>query len=251
MEAFTLTNNFIFLSFRYLIFGGFSYYLFWILLKHIFKHRKIQSVLLKKNQVKKEILYSFSTITIFSLNSLFIYHSYKNGLTLIYTEMNQLGLIYYLFSLLVLIVLHDTYFFWSHKFLHKPLLFKYIHSVHHYSSSPNPLTSFSLHPIEAIIQAMFLNIMIFVLPLHWSIFLIFSIFSYIYNILGHLGFEFFPKGFTKKPLIGLFNTATHHDMHHKLNNFNFGLYFNIWDRLLKTNHKNYDEKFEKLVEKKA
>jgi hypothetical protein len=43
---------------------------------------------------------------------------------------------------------------------------------------------------------------------------------------------------------GLFlNTSTHHAMHHEAFRANYGLYFNIWDRLLGTNHPQYEQRF--------
>jgi Delta7-sterol 5-desaturase len=71
------------------------------------------------------------------------------------------------------------------------------------------------------------------------------------NVLGHLGFEIYPKGFTKHSLLGINNTSTHHNMHHSLTNCNYGLYFNFWDKWMGTNHKKYHETFEKLASQKA
>jgi sterol desaturase/sphingolipid hydroxylase (fatty acid hydroxylase superfamily) len=39
-------------------------------------------------------------------------------------------------------------------------------------------------------------------------------------------------------------------MHHKYVNSNFGLYFNIWDRVMGTNHERYHEEFEAVVSKR-
>jgi sterol desaturase/sphingolipid hydroxylase (fatty acid hydroxylase superfamily) len=51
---------------------------------------------------------------------------------------------------------------------------------------------------------------------------------------NHAGVEIYPSGkfgkWFKKWVIG----ATHHDAHHKKFNFNYGLYFTFWDRLMKT-----------------
>jgi sterol desaturase/sphingolipid hydroxylase (fatty acid hydroxylase superfamily) len=43
------------------------------------------------------------------------------------------------------------------------------------------------------------------------------------------------------------NTPTHHAMHHEKINGNFGLYFNFWDRMLKTNHAEYEQRFEAVT----
>ena len=67
------------------------------------------------------------------------------------------------------------------------------------------------------------------------------------NVLGHVGFELFPSGFTKHWLGKWFNTSTHHNMHHRYGRGNYGLYFNFWDRVMGTNHKLYDATFEEVV----
>jgi sterol desaturase/sphingolipid hydroxylase (fatty acid hydroxylase superfamily) len=39
-------------------------------------------------------------------------------------------------------------------------------------------------------------------------------------------------------------------MHHRLVKCNYGLYFNIWDRLMGTNHPDYEKSFDQIVEKR-
>lgn len=36
-------------------------------------------------------------------------------------------------------------------------------------------------------------------------------------------------------------------MHHKYFNCNYGLYFNIWDRIMGTNHENYFDTFREVT----
>jgi sterol desaturase/sphingolipid hydroxylase (fatty acid hydroxylase superfamily) len=43
------------------------------------------------------------------------------------------------------------------------------------------------------------------------------------------------------------NTPTNHVMHHEKLRGNYGLYFNVWDRLMGTNHKDYEKRFEEVV----
>jgi sterol desaturase/sphingolipid hydroxylase (fatty acid hydroxylase superfamily) len=54
------------------------------------------------------------------------------------------------------------------------------------------------------------------------------------SVINHLNIEIYPRDahrhFAGKWIIG----ATHHSMHHKQYRYNFGLYFTIWDRLVKT-----------------
>jgi sterol desaturase/sphingolipid hydroxylase (fatty acid hydroxylase superfamily) len=92
--------------------------------------------------------------------------------------------------------------------------------------------------------------MVFLIPLHPIAIAIFAIYMVTLNVMGHLGFEMFPKGFTQHKIFGLHNTSTHHNMHHKLVNCNYSLYFNIWDKLMGTNHAKYHSTFDEVASRK-
>lgn len=66
------------------------------------------------------------------------------------------------------------------------------------------------------------------------------------NVMGHLGFELFPKYFTRHWFGQWLNSSTHHNMHHRYVNCNYGLYLNLWDRLMKTNHDKYHDTFDEV-----
>jgi sterol desaturase/sphingolipid hydroxylase (fatty acid hydroxylase superfamily) len=67
------------------------------------------------------------------------------------------------------------------------------------------------------------------------------------NVMGHLGYELFPKGFTKNKWLKWHTTTTHHSMHHEFFNCNYGLYFSFWDNWMKTEHKDYNENFDTVT----
>jgi hypothetical protein len=48
-------------------------------------------------------------------------------------------------------MLHEVHFFLIHRLIHTPLLYKWVHSVHHNSINPSPWSSLSMHPVEAFI----------------------------------------------------------------------------------------------------
>jgi sterol desaturase/sphingolipid hydroxylase (fatty acid hydroxylase superfamily) len=56
----------------------------------------------------------------------------------------------------------------------------------------------------------------------------------IMNVMGHLGYEIFPKGFINSSIGKWQNTSTNHNIHHQESNYNFGLYFTFWDRIMGT-----------------
>jgi sterol desaturase/sphingolipid hydroxylase (fatty acid hydroxylase superfamily) len=160
-----------------------------------------------------------------------------------------MGIPYLLFSIVALILVHDTYFYWAHRTMHHKKIYRFVHRVHHDSTNPTPFAAFSFHPLEAIIEVGILPILVFILPLHPIAILVWLLFMTFMNVLGHLGFEIFPSGFTTNPLTKLSNTSVHHNMHHKYVNYNFGLYFNFWDKWMGTNHPNYHQEFESVASK--
>lgn len=235
---------------RYFIAAGSTYLLFWVLLKNFLSHKFIQVKFPKAAKLWHEFRYSMSTIFIFALVGTGIAYLYKAGHTRIYTNIDDYGWAWLLFSIPLAIVMHDAYFYWTHRFMHLPKIYKHVHLVHHKSTNPSPWAAYSFHPLEAIIQAGIGPLILLTLPMHTVAFVIFLTYMIVLNVFGHFSFELFPKGFTKNRLLFWHNTTTHHNMHHRYFNYNYGLYFNWWDRLMATMHPKYDEQFEQVAARK-
>lgn len=55
----------------------------------------------------------------------------------------------------------------------------------------------------------------------------------------------FSRNCVLKSRVGmLLNSITHYALHHEKYRANFGLYFNVWDRLMKTNHLDYEKRYD-------
>ena len=232
---------------RYFLLSGLAYEFFWNWRKNKFAPRRIQKLFPKTTQLMGEVKWSLSTLAIFALGSLTLYGPAMAGKTKLYFDIAQRGWPYFVLSLGGLILAHDTYFYWAHRFMHLKWVFKHVHRIHHLSTNPSPLAAFAFHPLEALIEGAFVGIAVYTVPLHPSAVFVFLIFSHGMNIMGHLGYELFPSGFIQKRLLGLVTTSTHHNMHHRYFSGNYGLYFNFWDRLLKTNHPLYEKIFEEVA----
>ena len=126
-------------------------------------------------------------------------------------------------------------------------MFKHVHLVHHKSTDPTPWAAFSFHPLEAIVQGAYFPIVALLIPAHPVAVLTWVLYQFTLNVLGHLGYEILPKGWTTSKFTFWHNTGTHHNMHHKYFRCNYSLYFNVWDRLMGTNHEKYDETLRKSV----
>lgn len=237
-------------SSRYFIFAGAFYLVFYIWKNKRFWHSKIQQRYPENKHILREIFYSLVTVLIFGVVIILTTIASKHGLTRIYPNISDHGYAYYVFSILLMILLHDTYFYWTHRLMHWKPLFKIAHKTHHLSINPTPFAAYAFHPLEALVEIGIIPLITVTIPYHHSAIIIFSLYSLLLNVTGHLGFEIFPKGFTTNRLFKWHNTATHHNMHHRLVKCNYGLYFNIWDRLMNTNHPEYEKSFEAVAEQR-
>ncbi|MGZ3751131.1 MAG: sterol desaturase family protein [Mucilaginibacter sp.] len=238
------------LSSRYFLFAGLFYLFFYVWKNRKYWYAKIQERYPENKHILREILYSLLTMLVFGAVIILVVIAGKNGLTKVYTHIDQYGYPYFIFSILLMIFLHDTYFYWTHRLMHWKPLFKIAHKTHHLSTNPTPFAAYAFHPVEAVVEVGIIPLIAFTIPYHMAALGIFSLYAILLNVIGHLGFELFPKGFTTHRLFKWHNTSTHHNMHHRLVKCNYGLYFNIWDRIMRTNHPDYDRSFETVVEKR-
>ncbi len=199
--------------------------------KHVFK---IQDTGFKDHHFKREVFYSFISCLIFSAATCLLYWMHDSGETQLYTTIDPYKIIYYPFSLILVLIAQDFYFYWTHRLLHLPFLMRRVHATHHLSHQPSTYTAFSFHPVEAVIQAAILPILPCIIPMHTSVIFIFAVYNLIVNMIGHSGYEFFPVWFKKSWFGRISNTPVYHDYHHQRANGNFGLYFNVWDKWMNT-----------------
>lgn len=230
---------------RYLLMAGVAYGIFYHWNKQG-RWTKIQAAWPNKSRSRAELLESLSTAMVFALVGLFIAILSKYGYTQIYHDPGAYGIIYIPFSFLLLVMVHDSYFYWLHYFMHRWPSLRKIHATHHRSYNPSPLTALAFHPTEALLEIAIIPLVVCLLPIHPGVIIFFAFFSLTWNIIGHLGYELFPVGWLTHPLGQYLNTSTHHNLHHLDGRYNFGLYFNWWDRICGTNHPNYHRYYKRL-----
>ncbi len=219
-------------TFRYLLIAGGAYLVFWRLLPSRMRPHSTSFDSVMKGQIKKEILWSFSSIGCFVLIAMGVFFASQAGLVKLYSQVSDRGWPYWFASLFLLMVVHETYFYFIHRAMHHPWLFKRVHAVHHQSLNPTPFTSFSFHPLEAFLEALVVPTMICLIPFHLGVILAYQFLTLILNVNGHLGFELYPADHQARPILRFINTATLHGHHHKAFNCNYGLYTTFWDRWL-------------------
>jgi sterol desaturase/sphingolipid hydroxylase (fatty acid hydroxylase superfamily) len=219
---------------RYLALAGLFYLIFYKIGARQFSQFKIQPRPPKPGQLKTELKYSFSTIVVFSCVGWIIWWLYCMGMTTIYLSIPEKGWFYFFASLIVMIVVHDAYFYWTHRLLHHRWFFRKVHRVHHLSVNPTPWSSYSFHPFEALIESLVVFLFTMIFPVHIFALGAFLLIVLLMNVVGHLGFELIPSRYRAGLYGRIFNSSTHHNLHHQKTKTNFGYYFSFWDRKMKT-----------------
>lgn len=187
---------------------------------------------------------SLRTVAIFAAVGTLIGLGSRAGVIEIYDEIADYGLAYFAASIIILIVAHDAWFYWSHCQLHYRVLFRKLHKLHHRSHhNPTPFTSYSFDVSEAVVNAAFLPLALLLLPAHPVALFIFVTHLILRNALGQCGIEVLPIRASGKPLFGRLTSVTHHDLHHSHGRWNMGLYFTWWDRWMGTEHPDHLERF--------
>jgi len=223
------------ISTRYFLVAGVAFLIFYVILYKRIAASKLQPALPKRSDYLREISYSLLTMAFFALIPLFLlFNTEVRPYTSLYRNIEEMGWIYYFLAFPVMTLMHDTYFYWTHRLMHHPKLYRVMHSVHHTSTNPSPWAAYAFHPTEAVIEIGIFVIFIFTLPVHRSHIFLFFLFSIIYNVYGHLGWELYSKKFQESRIGRWINTSRQHNLHHKHFVGNYGLYFLFWDRWMGT-----------------
>lgn len=249
---FLLTFFFTFLGifFRYVLLALLLDTLFNGVFKKEFLPKKVSLRTRNKATLRKEIIWSGVTSLIFAFSAVLLVVCWQRGLTKVYADFSDYPLWYLPISTLLFLLVHETYYYWLHRWMHKPKVFKIVHKVHHESVTPSVWTAFSFHPLEGILQALVLPVFLFFIPLHYSVIGFLLLFMTISSFVNHLNIEIYSSSFLKnkfgKWLIG----ATHHTLHHTEFKTNYGLYFTFWDNWMGTESPNYTKMIQRLFKLK-
>lgn len=227
---------------RYLLGASFFYFVFWHALKDKKIFRKIQNIKIKGDDIKREIIISLINVGTLAAISIPMLRIIQSSYSRIYSDINLYGGFYAVLSFVFLFLAIDTFYYWFHRGLHHPRLFRYAHRIHHLSMTPTPWSTFAIAPFEQIFISGFYMAVVCLIPLHPFVLSSHLLVGLIRQFIGHLGYEIFPTG-TLTSWYRWNLTVTHHDMHHQYIRCNYGLYFTFWDNFMGTNHKNYQQEF--------
>jgi sterol desaturase/sphingolipid hydroxylase (fatty acid hydroxylase superfamily) len=186
-------------------------------------------------QIRREIGWSLASAAIYGIPAGVVAWGWaEHGWTLIYTGWSEYPLWYLPLSVLAYLVLHDTWFYWTHRLLHRPRWFRLAHAVHHASHPPTAWAAMSFHPIEAVSGAVVIPALVFFVPIHVAMLGLVLAVMTVMGVTNHMGWEMFPKALVHSNAGKWLITASHHQRHHDEYRCNYGLYFRFWDHLCAT-----------------
>ena len=186
-------------------------------------------------QIRREIGWSLLSAGIYGIPAGLAAWGWRElGWTRIYTAADDWPLWWMPVSFLLCLALHDAWFYWTHRLMHNPGLFRRIHAVHHDSRPPTAWAAMSFHPWEALSGAFIIPALVFILPLHVGVVLAILLVMTLMGTTNHMGWELFPARLVHGGAGHWLITATHHQLHHERYSCNYGLYFRFWDRLCGT-----------------
>lgn len=228
-----------------------TYLFFHVLFRTRLRHRRASPRDPARGQIRREVAHSLRSIAVFGVVTLLILLAARAGWTRLYSRVDQYGWPWFFASVAVMIVVHDAYFYWTHRLMHHPRVFRLVHRAHHLSTSPTPWAAYAFGPAEAVVQAGIGPLVVLTIPTHGAAFAAFMAWQITFNVFGHCGYEIYPRWFLRTPLGWVVNSVTHHAQHHEKFRGNYGLYFNVWDRLMGTNHPDYRARFEQATAGRA
>lgn len=219
---------------RYFLIAGIFHLVFYKFGKHKWAGRRLSKNAVNSTQFYKEVKWSLITALLFAVAGAITTVLWQKGFTKLYTKVDAYPTWWLPVSLVVSMLIHETYYYWLHRWMHKPKIFKIIHKVHHDSNTTSPWTAFSFHPLEGILQAIILPLTILVVPMHIYVLLLQLTLMTFSSVINHLEIEVYPVNFSTNKIGKWLIGATHHSLHHKQFKYNFGLYFTFWDKWKRT-----------------
>lgn len=224
---------------RYALTAGTVWLLVGVLLRRRLAGRRILDAAPTPGQIRREIVYSLSTVVIFAANGMMLWLLANTGHVQIDDSVATRGWAWWWASLALIVVAHDTWFYWTHRLLHHRRWFREVHGRHHASLHPTPWATYAFHPVDALVQAAFLPLFLLVVPVHGGVIAVFLGHMIVRNAIGHCSHELFPWRWTPRGWLRWITPVTHHHFHHARNRGNYGLYFTWWDRWCGTEDTEY------------
>lgn len=144
--------------------------------------------------------------------------------------------VWFIVGLVLLPVWSAFHFYWAHRLLHVPFIYKHVHSLHHRNVNIGPWSGFAMHPAEHLIYLSSLLVH-FVFPSHEILVFFHVIYLAPGAAMTHTGYEDLLVKDKRRLALGTF----YHQLHHRYYECNYGNQEMPWDRWFGTFHDGSDE----------
>jgi sterol desaturase/sphingolipid hydroxylase (fatty acid hydroxylase superfamily) len=139
-------------------------------------------------------------------------------------------------GLVLLPIWSAFHFYWMHRLLHLPFIYKHVHSLHHRNVNIGPWSGLSMHPVEHLLYLSSLLIH-FVFPSHPILVYFHVIYLGPGAAMTHTGYEDLLVRDKRRLALGTF----YHQLHHRYYECNYGNQEMPWDRWFGTFHDGSDD----------
>ncbi|MCP5083023.1 MAG: sterol desaturase family protein [Alphaproteobacteria bacterium] len=170
-----------------------------------------------------------SGVTVWTAYEVFLLWGYANGYAAVLAWSDNPVWFVVLFALLPFWQAFS--FYWVHRLLHWPPLYRLAHTVHHRNSNIGPWSGNSMHPVEHVLwlSSVMIHWVVASHPVHILFYQQMQVLS---AVTSHAGFEgLLVKGKNSFVLGEFF-----HQLHHRYHECNYGSSETHWDRLFGTFH---------------
>ncbi|MBX3274598.1 MAG: sterol desaturase family protein [Sandaracinaceae bacterium] len=145
------------------------------------------------------------------------------GWSEVYYDVSDFGWPWLFASIGIYLAVTETMIYWVHRALHWGPLWKYVHRPHHSFKQPTSFVGVAFNPLDSFAQGLAHHLCVFLFPVHVGVYLFFVAFVTVWAVMIHDRVSFVRwKGI---------NYTGHHTVHHWYDNYNFGQFFTLWDRL--------------------
>lgn len=198
----------------------------WLLTNHLLPAlgigRRIDPRPLRAGQLREEIAWSSLSILIFGVGAVLPWWFLQAGWARLAQDP---GVLRIAVEAIALLVWNDIHFYANHRLLHTKPLRRY-HQRHHRSLVATPFSTYSFHPLEAVLLGNVILLPMLVHDFSFAALLSLPVASLLLNNLGHSNYDFAPAVGHGHWLAA----SRRHHLHHACYGGNYGFLFNFMDR---------------------
>ncbi|WP_440225089.1 sterol desaturase family protein [Dokdonella sp. MW10] len=188
--------------------------------------RRIDTRALEPGQLRREIGASAVSILIFGAGLVFPWGLLQLGWATLTPDPAWLRVA---IEVVVLFVWNEAHFYANHRLLHTSRLRRF-HAPHHRSHVATPFSTYSFHPVEAILLGSVPLIPMMLHDFSFAALLSLPLMSIVLNNLGHANYEFSREA----PARGWRGASRRHHLHHACYHGNYGFLIGTFDRMFGT-----------------